>query len=270
MLVLELCCCRNKFHLSVTGILGLLSLSLTLTLHNLILPNLTKRRSLKVMSISAYHAKLNASKLTREDSSKSINKPFCHLGFDFVNAVLLEKVPWYVLGVFSSYCIIFSFLCFQDNVCIASCALSHLGRFSHSMTTCVSESRARTTWSASRCCASTAPPPSFPRPPSCSVPSTPSQAFAAAAQLASRAITARQRSTCATPTPVWMVACAPAEREGSPVSAVKTTQVSRDGSVTCDLLYMWSLFYRVKSYQHGHLKKTHLYRASAASVNKGC
>lgn len=143
MLVSELCCCRNKFYLAVTGILGLLSLSLTLTLHNLILPNLTKHRSLKVVSILVYHAKLNSSKLTR--GSKSINKRFCHLGFVFVNYMLQEKVPLYVLGVFSSYCIIFSFLCFQDNVCIASCALSHLFRFSHLMTTCVSESRARTT-----------------------------------------------------------------------------------------------------------------------------
>lgn len=140
---------------------------------------------------------------------------------------------------------IVSFLCFQDNVCIASYALS-LCRFSHSMTTCVSESPARTTWSASRCCASTAPPPSFPRPPSCSVPSTPSQAFAAAARSASQAITARRRSTCATPTPVWTVACAPAGREGSPVSAVKTTQV-RDGSVTCDLYVVFILPGKVHS-----------------------
>lgn len=99
-------------------------------------------------------------------------------------------------------------------------------RSSPSTTTCVSVSRARTTWSASRCCASTARPPSSPRPPSSSDPSIPSRACAAAARWASRAITARRRSTCATPTPAWMEACAPAKKEGTPASAVKTTRVS--------------------------------------------
>lgn len=104
--------------------------------------------------------------------------------------------------------------------------LLHQPRSSHLTTTCVSESRARTTWSASRCCASTARPPSSPRPPSSSGPSIPSLACAAAARWASRAITARRRSTCAIPTPAWTVACALAKKEGTPASAAKTTRVS--------------------------------------------
>lgn len=111
---------------------------------------------------------------------------------------------------------------------------------------CVSESHARTTWSVSRCYASTALPPSFPRPPFCFVPSIPSRAFAAAARLASLAIIVKRRSTCVTPTPVWMVACVLAEREGSPVSAVKTTLVSKESVCWREEMwpgiFMWPLF----------------------------
>lgn len=103
---------------------------------------------------------------------------------------------------------------------------SHPSRFFHSMTTCVCGSPARTTWSAFPCCALTAQHPSSPRLPSYSGPSTPSQACAAGAPWALRAITARQRSTCATPTPAWTEGCAPAGRAATPASAVKTTAVS--------------------------------------------
>ena len=109
--------------------------------------------------------------------------------------------------------------------------VSFHARFSRLTTTCVCASRVRTTWSASPCCASTARPRSSPRPPSCSGPSTPSRAYAAAARWASRVITARRRSTCVTPTPAWTEGCVPAEREATPVSAVKTTLVSDDWSV---------------------------------------
>lgn len=109
---------------------------------------------------------------------------------------------------------------------VLSSLLLHHHRSSHLTTTCVSASRARTTWSASQCCASTARPPSSPRPPSSSGPSIPLLACAAAARWASRAITVRRRSTCAIPTPAWMVACAPAKKEGTPASAAKTTRVS--------------------------------------------
>lgn len=113
---------------------------------------------------------------------------------------------------------------------LLSSLLSHHARFSPLMTTCVCVSPARTIWSASQCCASTALPPSSPHPPSCFGQFTPLQAYAAAAQLALPVITARRRSTCVTPTPALMEAYAPAEREGTPVSAVKTTPVSREGS----------------------------------------
>lgn len=113
------------------------------------------------------------------------------------------------------------------------CPLSFLRhpRSSRSTTTCVFASRARTTWSASRCCASTARPPSSPHPPSSSGPSTPSPGCAAAARSDSRATTVRRRSTCATPTPAWTAACAPAKKGGTPVSAAKTTPVSLEGTV---------------------------------------
>lgn len=119
------------------------------------------------------------------------------------------------------------------------CFLFYCSRSSRLMTMCACGSLARTTWSASQCCVSTALPPSSPHPPSCSGPSTPSQDYAAAAQWDSRVITVRQRSTCATPTPVWTEGCVPAEREGTPVSAAKTTPVSSEGVCACAV---WKCF----------------------------
>lgn len=104
--------------------------------------------------------------------------------------------------------------------------LFHFSRFSHLMITCVCESPARTTWNASQCCASIAQPPSSLRLPSCSAQSIPLPACGAGARWASRAITVRQKSTCATPTLAWMEECVPAEKEAIPASAVKTTPVS--------------------------------------------
>lgn len=107
-----------------------------------------------------------------------------------------------------------------------SSALSHCFRFCRLMTTCVYGSLVRTTWSASLCCASTALPPSFLHLPSCSGQFTPSRACAADAQWASRVITVRWRSTCATQTPAWTEGCVSAEKEAILASAVKTTLVS--------------------------------------------
>lgn len=118
----------------------------------------------------------------------------------------------------------------SEYKCLSSLPLRH-SRFCRLMTMCVCVSPAKTTWSASQCCASTALPPSSPRHPSCFAPSTRSQAYGAAAQSASQAITAKQRSTCVIPTPAWTEACVPAEREGTPVSAVKITLVSMKGNV---------------------------------------
>lgn len=142
---------------------------------------------------------------------------------------------WHHLGHFTAlnYCLLLNrprrVLVMINRVCPLS--FLHHPRSSRSTTTCVFASRARTTWSASRCCASTARPPSSPHPPSSSGPSTPLQGCAAAARSDSQAITARRRSTCATPTPAWTAACAPAKKGGTPVSAARTTPVSLKGTV---------------------------------------
>lgn len=93
------------------------------------------------------------------------------------------------------------------------------------MITCVYVSHVRTTWSASAFCASTAPLPLSPPHPRCSGPSIPSQGCAAAALPDLQEITARLKLTCVTQTPAWMEECALAEKEATPASVERITQV---------------------------------------------
>ena len=98
-------------------------------------------------------------------------------------------------------------------------------KFSPSTTTSACESRVRTTWSVCPCWSSTAWPRLLPLTPSCSDPSTPSPASAAAVPPASPGTTVRRRSTSATRSPAEPTERVAAEREATPASALRTTQV---------------------------------------------